>query len=145
MGGSKQIPKPNTREIGEFSLVKLPQTTPKNPYHTKAKKLHHKSKEATLLLQSSLLKPKQKEPPNKYLIYLLLKPKSHSSKPKSNQSHTGIVAVPNQICSNMSLPIWEDPWAKATKLFVVLSLYKILIYILWWTRNTFLGRQIITF
>jgi hypothetical protein len=67
VGGSKQIPntkyqipKPNIREIDEFPLVKLPQKVPKNLHHTKAKKLHHKSKEATMLLQNSLLKPKQR-------------------------------------------------------------------------------------
>ena len=49
-----QIHKPITREISEFPLVKLPQTAPKNQHHTKAKMLHYKNKEATLLLQSSL-------------------------------------------------------------------------------------------
>jgi hypothetical protein len=86
-----QIPKPNTREIGEFPLVKLPQTTPKNLHHTKAKKLHHKSKEATLLPQSSPLsaETKIKELSNKYLMYLLLKPKSHrtSSSTQSNMQY----------------------------------------------------------
>ena len=64
--------------------------TPKNLHHTKAKKLHHKSKEATMLLQSFLLKPKQKELSNKYLtnkylMHFLLKPKSHGTS-RSTQS-----------------------------------------------------------
>ena len=53
---------------------------------TKEPALHHKSKEATMLLQSSLLKPKQKELPNKYLMYFLLKPKSHRTS-RSTQSN----------------------------------------------------------
>ena len=93
-----QIPKPNTREIGELPLVKLPQTALKNPHHTKAKQrscttnlkklqCFYKSKEATMLLKNSLLEIKTKEPPNKYLMYLLLKPKSHmtSSSTQSKQ------------------------------------------------------------
>ena len=82
-----------------------------------------------------------KEPLNKYLMYLLLKPKSHKASSSTIWD------------SN----IWEDPWvkastyvggsprAKASKLFVVLSIYKTSIYILWWTKNTFLGGQTITF
>ena len=41
--------------------------------------------------------------------------------------------------------MWEDPWAKTTKPFVVFSIYKTSIYIPWWSRNTFLGGQTITF
>ncbi len=47
MGGSNQIPKPNTREIGEFPLIKLSQTTPiKEP-------APHQSKEAAPQIQKS--------------------------------------------------------------------------------------------
>ena len=63
-----QIHKSNTGKICEFLLVKLTRTTPKNPRHTKAKKVHHLNKEATRPLQNSLLKPKTMEPQTKSLI-----------------------------------------------------------------------------
>ena len=41
--------------------------------------------------------------------------------------------------------MWQDPRAKATKLFVVFFIYKTSIYTTGWTRNPFLGGQAITF
>ena len=35
--------------------------------------------------------------------------------------------------------MWEDPWTKRNKYFLVLFIYKTSISISWWTRNTFLG------
>jgi hypothetical protein len=124
-----------------------------------------------MFLQISLLEIKTKEPPNKYLMYLLLKPKSHmtSSSTQSKQYHAQnqtkepsnkylmYLLLEPKSHKTSSSTIWEDPWvkastyvggspkAKASKLFVVLSIYKTSIYILWWTKNIFLGGQIITF
>jgi hypothetical protein len=77
-----QILKSNTREIDEFPLVKFT----KEP-------APHQSKDATPQIQRShyastklFAETKTKKTANKYLMYLLLKPKSHrtSSSTQSN-------------------------------------------------------------
>ena len=120
----------------------------------------NQSKEAAPQIQRSHIastklsaETKTKEPSNKYLMYLLLKPKSHrtSSSTQSNmQYHVsphmgGPLGQSLHLCGRTLGP-------KPPNSFVVLSIYKISLYIpwwtrgiSWWTRNTFLGGQIITF